>query len=251
MHIFKLAKEQALAEKVCTVKLLETLVHIDRDKLYVELKYNSLHKYIVRELGYSDAEAALRVSAVKLMQKSSLAVAQIKDGSLGLTNAALAGRLLKKENNEKLINEVVQEASGKSTRAFEEFAAEKYDHLRRELIVLEEERLKKFDKLREIYGDLTNSEILDILLEEKLRTPAVVQRGRKNVSKNSRYIPVSVKAQVYTGKCAQCGSRHHLEFDHKIKFSHGGKNDEENIQLLCRNCNQRKEIKARQMNLFI
>jgi len=251
MHIFKLAKEQAQEEKLCTVKLLETLVHIDRDKLYVELKYNSLHKYIVRELGYSDAEAAIRVSAVKLMQKSTLAGEQIKKGNLGLTNAALAGRLLKKENNEKLINDVIKEASEKSTRAFEEFAAENFDHLRRELIILEEERLKKFDKLREIYGDLTNSEILDILLEEKLRTPAVVQRGRKNISKNSRYIPVAVKAQVYTGKCAQCDSRHHLEYDHKIKFSHGGKNDQENIQLLCRNCNQRKEIKARQMNVFI
>ncbi len=251
MHVFKLAKEQAQAEKVCTVKLLETLTTIDRNKLYVELKYNSLHKYIVRELGYSDAEAAIRVSAVKLMQKSKLAVDQIKKGNLGLTNAALAGRVLKKENNEKLITEVVQEASGKSTRAFEEFVVQKYDHVRREIIILEKERLQKFDELRKIYGDLTNSEILDILLEEKLRVPSVVQRWRNSIPKNSRYIPVAVKGQVYTGKCSHCGSGHHLEYDHKTKYSHGGKNDPKNIQLLCRNCNQRKEIKARQSNLFI
>jgi len=251
MQIFKTAKEQAQAEKACTAQLLETLIIIDRDKLYAELRYNSLHKYIVRELGYSDAEAALSVSAVKLLQKSQLAKEQMKKGNLGLTNAALAGRILKKEKNEKLITEVVQEATEKSTRAFEEFMIKKFDHIRRELIILEEARLKKFDKLREIYGDLTNSEILDILLEEKLKTPSAMQRVRTSMPKNSRYIPVGVKTQAYTGQCANCGARHSLEYDHKKKFSHGGMNHTSNIQLLCRNCNQRKEIKARQTNLFV
>jgi 5-methylcytosine-specific restriction endonuclease McrA len=251
MQIFNKAKEQAQAEKACTVQLLETLIIIDRDNLFTELRYNSLHKYIVRELGYSDAEAALRVSAVKLLQKSQLAKEQMKKGNLGLTNAALAGRLLKKEKNKTLIAQVIQEATEKSTRAFEEFMAKKYDHIRRELIILEEDRLKKFDKLRDTYGDLTNSEILDILLEEKLKTPFAKQRGQTSMPKNSRYIPLGVKSQVYTGKCANCGARHHLEYDHKVKYSHGGKNSTTNIQLLCRSCNQRKEIKARQTNLFV
>jgi hypothetical protein len=251
MQILKKAKEQAQAEKACTAQLLESLIIIDRDKLYAELKYNSLHKYIVRELGYSDAEASLRVSAVRLLQKSHLARNEMKNGNLGLTNAALAGRMLHKEKDEKLITEVVVEATEKTTRAFEEFAARKFDHIRRELIILEEDRIKKFDKLREIYGDFSNSEILDILLEEKLKTPSAVQRARTFTPKNSRYIPVAVRSQVYTGQCASCGTRHHLEYDHKVKYSHGGKNGPQNIQLLCRNCNQRKEIVARQKNLFV
>jgi 5-methylcytosine-specific restriction endonuclease McrA len=251
MHIFTRAKEQSLNEKKWTAKLLETLLIIDRDKLYVELKYNSLHKYIVKELKYSDAEAALRVSAVKLMAMSKLAVVKMHEGSLTLTNAALASRILKNEKNEEVISKVIETACEKSSRAFEEFAEEKFQHFRREIIVLEDERLKKFDRLRKIYGDLSNSEILDILLEEKLKSPDTPLRGRKNIAKNSRYIPVAVRAQVNKGICENCGSRRHLEYDHKQKFSHGGLNDHKNIGVLCRSCNQRKEINARQMNVFV
>jgi hypothetical protein len=52
-----------------------------------------------------------------------------------------------------------------------------------------------------------------------------------------------VRRAVWTrdeGKCARCGSRERLEFDHMVPVSRGGINTERNIELLCAVCNRAK-----------
>jgi hypothetical protein len=44
------------------------------------------------------------------------------------------------------------------------------------------------------------------------------------------------------GKCAKCGSRERLEFDHIIPVARGGSSTERNIQLLCEVCNRSKGV---------
>jgi hypothetical protein len=44
------------------------------------------------------------------------------------------------------------------------------------------------------------------------------------------------------GKCAKCGSRERLEFDHIIPVARGGSSTERNIQLLCEECNRSKGV---------
>lgn len=59
----------------------------------------------------------------------------------------------------------------------------------------------------------------------------------------NRAIPQDVKTAVYQrdgGKCVECGAADYLEFDHVIPFSRGGASSVENLQLLCRRCNQSK-----------
>jgi predicted restriction endonuclease len=119
------------------------------------------------------------------------------------------------------------------------------------VIILKEFMLKKFDRLKKKYGDISNYEIIQILLEKELKAPGVLQRLRPIKSKVSRSIPKSIKVQVYDGKCNNCGKMHDLEYDHIKKFSHGGTNAADNIQLLCKSCNMRKEIVARQSGFFL
>ena len=250
MKIFNETRQLVKTEKQYTARILKNLMVIEKQKLYCDLKYPSLHKYIVKELGYSDAEATIRVNATRLMLKSKKACEKIERGTLNLTNAAEANKLTQKIKDPKRLDEIVEKADSGSTRKFKEFIARELKQERKEVIVLPEFVLKQFDKMREVHGELSTFELIQILLEKELRAPVAKQRGRKTVVANSRFIPKSVKTQIYTGKCANCGKKHSLEYDHVIKYSHGGENSPQNLQMLCRNCNQRKEIVARQMKFF-
>jgi hypothetical protein len=56
-------------------------------------------------------------------------------------------------------------------------------------------------------------------------------------------VPQHIKAAVYRrdqGRCRECGANSYLEFDHIIPRSRGGATSENNLQLLCRRCNQAK-----------
>jgi hypothetical protein len=56
-------------------------------------------------------------------------------------------------------------------------------------------------------------------------------------------IPESVRVEVWRrdgGKCARCGSRDKLEYDHIVPLSRGGSNTARNIELLCEKCNRSK-----------
>lgn len=56
-------------------------------------------------------------------------------------------------------------------------------------------------------------------------------------------IPSAVRREVWRrdgGKCAKCGSREDLEYDHIIPIAKGGSNTVRNIELLCEICNRSK-----------
>lgn len=251
MCIFKEIKDLTAKEKEYTIKILKKLILIDEKKLYCDLKYQSLHKYIIKELGYSEAEASVRVNTVRLMRKSDRAYELIENGKINLTNANETFKAIKTSQDSKLINKVLNVASSSSTRKLKDYINRNFEKQRTEVLHLNEFMINKFDKLRKKYGDLSTHELIEIMLEKELKAPEQVQRGRSTKVKNSRYIPKTVKGKVYTGRCANCGCRTNLEYDHKIKYSHGGNNSEENIQMLCKNCNQRKEIASRETNVFV
>jgi 5-methylcytosine-specific restriction endonuclease McrA len=74
---------------------------------------------------------------------------------------------------------------------------------------------------------------------------SIGSRSREvQISKRRREpIPNNVKRYVWRrdgGRCAECGSKERLEYDHIIPLSKGGSNTERNIQLLCEHHNRSK-----------
>ena len=95
------------------------------------------------------------------------------------------------------------------------------------------------------YGDVTANEGL---------TLSAVQDGLSKygrtlspeylpVASNRERIPEEVRIAVWRrdgGKCARCGSRERLEYNHIVPVSKGGSNTARNIELLCESCNRKK-----------
>ena len=62
---------------------------------------------------------------------------------------------------------------------------------------------------------------------------------------NNRYIPKSVRQRVLIRdgyRCVKCSRQKDLQFDHDIAVANGGSNEEDNVQLLCKRCNQMKGV---------
>lgn len=64
--------------------------------------------------------------------------------------------------------------------------------------------------------------------------------------RKSRHISRDMVAEVMRrdrGRCVLCGAEMDLQIDHKIPYSRGGLNHVDNLQVLCRPCNQSKSNK--------
>ncbi len=81
-------------------------------------------------------------------------------------------------------------------------------------------------------------------LESKFKRLQKIRAREEDLTETRRNrIPDEVRAFVWErdeGRCVQCGAQEELEFDHIIPIAKGGGNAIDNIQLLCRDCNQQK-----------
>jgi hypothetical protein len=81
---------------------------------------------------------------------------------------------------------------------------------------------------------------------ERIRFERLKQKfdSSSQVEKQPRHrIPEKVRIEIWQrdgGKCAKCGSREKLEYDHIVPLSKGGSNTARNIELLCEKCNRTK-----------
>ena len=102
----------------------------------------------------------------------------------------------------------------------------------------------------EVNGFYTDDEVRLLILEdfdqgrryfEKLNIK-FNEATTENAFERSR-IPENVRVEVWRrdgGKCARCGSREKLEYDHIVPISRGGSNTARNIELLCEKHNRSK-----------
>ncbi|MBI5963572.1 MAG: HNH endonuclease [Chloroflexi bacterium] len=88
--------------------------------------------------------------------------------------------------------------------------------------------LEDFDRERKCF------EKLNVKFNQTVNSGATYERSR---------IPENIRIEVWRrdgGKCARCGSREKLEYDHIVPISKGGSNTARNIELLCEKCNRSK-----------
>jgi hypothetical protein len=250
-YILKQTKDLVKKEKHFTVLILQNLKHIDEHKLFAKLGYSSLYKYLIEELKYSEGEANIRVANVKLMNRSIVACEKIISGELSLTNAKDLFRAIvqSKDVEEDKINNAIIQIKNKSTREAQNVIGQLFDLKApiEEKIILRGEVLVKLNRLKKKYEINSSLELLEALFERDLKEVAV----KNDVivkEKNSRYIPVKVKAKAvaraqsqceYVGASGKrCVERRHLQFEHITPFAKGGVNGEANIKVYCRAHNQ-------------
>ena len=113
-------------EQRMTLELLSHLKEVDQRKVFATLGYESLWKYCVKELGYSESSAAERVSAMRLIFSVSGVKEKIASGLLNLTNAAKVqrffqteARIFGKKYSDEQKKEVLDKIDGASKRQVE------------------------------------------------------------------------------------------------------------------------------------
>ncbi len=257
MSLLENLKEARSKERAATYIVLKYLSQVQSTKLHLKLGYSSLYKFLIKELGYSEGEAVTRISALKLMMKVPIIESKIKDGEINLSKAAKLSTLIEKSKTEikqKDLLIICDKIKSKSVRHTE-------DVVRRHLqiakpkfknIILNKSQVQKLDKVRKLYGDISDNELIEILLSEKLNNNAP-KNNIKTVAKVSRYIPKRVRYAAFTRAKHQCqfvspsgrrcSEKRFLELDHIRPFSKNGLNDLQNIQILCSNHNKYKENK--------
>lgn len=107
-----------------------------------------------------------------------------------------------------------------------------------------------------IYGDRfwwedegLEPEDVRALVEDRVRRnrrrleQAHAELARAGAAARRSPLPRSLRRAIFErdgGHCTECGSSFELQYDHVIPVALGGASTEENLQLLCADCNRRK-----------
>jgi hypothetical protein len=100
--------------------LVAHLGEVDARRLYAREACPSMYVYCTRELGLSEPEAYLRITAARASRQFPELLAMLADGRMHLSGIALLAPHLTAENRES----VLKRAAGKSKRQIEELVAE-------------------------------------------------------------------------------------------------------------------------------
>lgn len=260
----------ARSEREMTLRMLHHLKEIEQRKLYSDLKCTSLFDFCVRVLKYSESSAYRRIQASKLITSIPEVEDKIINGSLSVTNIALVNQYFKEnkivdaEEKKKILGEIENltksscikklfEISGKEVK--EKESSERISHDQTKVsMILSNETLLELQKLKELLGEELSSDALVKLMVkttiekvEKQKFKILKPHRRISPVKTVRTVKNEVKREVYLRdrKCTICGSRKHLNYDHRVPWALGGGSSSSNIRLLCSNCNQRARIRSR------
>jgi len=103
-----------------TLRLLEHLHEIDRQKLYLERGFGSMFDYCTKHLRLADPSAARRIRTARCVARFPQLYPLLESGELNLTVVSMVSRYLKPGN----VEEVIKRIRGRSKREVERIIAE-------------------------------------------------------------------------------------------------------------------------------
>ncbi|OFZ17306.1 MAG: hypothetical protein A2X86_02310 [Bdellovibrionales bacterium GWA2_49_15] len=86
-------------ERVLLTQILDHLAEINRGKLFLEFKCDSLLKYCIQELGYSESAAYRRIKALRITEEIPETKTAIQNGELNLSQLSMAQGLFESARN--------------------------------------------------------------------------------------------------------------------------------------------------------
>lgn len=177
-------------EKKYTLILLDYLAEIERRKLFADLGYSSLYEYCLKDLNYSEAEAALRVQASRLLnQNREIVEEKIIEGNLSLSQASAIQTFFKEEEkkhdrqfSKEEKKELISSLSGKNIRESREELNQLKTIPNNNKTINIKIDLETMKKLHELRGKLgtkkDDSELILDLVNDKLN------KMEKNIKKS-------------------------------------------------------------------
>ena len=256
-------KKVAKQEQLKTLELLTFLAEVDRRMAYVSLGYASLFAYLTHELGYSGSEAALRVNAMRLIKKVPAAQEKIATGALTLSTAASILSFARTENVD--VKELVGECEHKSTREVTKILEDRRELKKVEFTIkLTGSAAEKFARLKKLFPELGDCELIESVVEEKLtrvklnekkideakvenqqdvKSSNTENRGYKRTAISRATLrTLFTRAQnqcEYVDKktMKRCQESRQLQSDHIYPVAWGGTNHLANLRILCRTHN--------------
>lgn len=235
-------------ERKTLLEILEFLREIYNRRLYAEMGYSNLIKFMVKELGYSESAAYRRYSALKLTSAVPETKALIAEGKTTLSKVTQVETLLRGENKE-IKKQVLMDVQNLSSREAEKVIIEKLPEDKQEAlkarrstdtVEIDDEIKSLINQLRVKLNMKNEKDIIKYSLNLTLKTKPRIHKSKGR--SNPRYFCAAIKRQAMVsanGKCQfpNCDEKNHLEFDHIHPYALGGGNHQGNIRVLCKEHN--------------
>ena len=229
-------------EKETTLTILEYLAEIDSRRLWLKEGHSSLFDFCVRQLNYSEGEAARRIQGCRTLRRFEEVRPVLQRDELSLTGLCLLSPHLTEEN----VAPLLEEAKRKTTREVEKVINTHFPEARVKARTLVIESDEELESLLERAKVKFSEKALPIVLKRALREVLKERTERSaTIKKHTRYVPKRLVQEVkqqsnnqcsYVGPTGiRCNQRSHLQIDHIRPWAKGGSShDIENLRCLCR-----------------
>ncbi len=168
-EIHQEAKSNAIHFRKSHSKLLETLIRVDRHKIYKQFDYPNLHEYCTRWLGLTGAEAYSFGGVAQKAQEIPEMKTMIDEGKIHISNARRVVSVITPENKSLWL----------------EKAATLSQHELRRAVVTERPELEQKARIKPITGTRSRLEVgISVGLEAKLKrvSDLLSQKKQRDVS---------------------------------------------------------------------